>query len=176
MFDQTSQTACVQQVPQNTATTLAIGDIIRWPLAGYSDAIALIVDVESIAGWRVLTIAPGVDDHAQPVQSGTLRVTRLDEVRQSGLLQPLRFDLERGFCVAPSHPALQWMPEMVVVGHLCDTALERLHDQRAHLHALRDIAAAKRKSRRAARRGDRRTGWRVMPRPARPNVAQEGRQ
>ena len=50
MFDQTSPTTCVQQVPQNTPTTLAIGDIIRWPLASNSNAIALIVDAESIAG------------------------------------------------------------------------------------------------------------------------------
>ena len=176
MFQQTPQTTCALPVPQNQSSTLAIGSIIRWPLPNNPDALALIVDIESIAGWQVLAIAPGTDDHAQPVRPGTLRLSHLDEVRQSGLLRPVRFDLNRRFSIAPSHPALAATQEFPIVGHLCESAVERLHAQRARIHALRDIAAARREERRAVRRGDRRTGWRAMPRPARPQGAQEGRQ
>lgn len=176
MFDQTSPTTGTLPVPQNQPASLAIGSIIRWLLPNNPEAVALIVDVERIAGWPVLTIAPGIDDHVQPVRPGTLRLSRFDEVRQSGLVGPLRFDLDRRISIAPSHPALAATQELPVVGHLCDSALARLQEQRARLHALRDIAAARREERRAERRGDRRTGWRAMPRPARPQSAQEGRQ
>lgn len=176
MFDQTPQAGAALPVPQNQSSALAIGSIIRWPLPSNPEALALIVDAESIAGWQVLTIAPGVDDHAQPVRSGTLRLSRLDEVRQSGLLRPMRFELGRRFSIAPSHPALTATQELRVIGHLCESALERLHAQRARLHALRDIAAVRREERRTERRGDRRTGWRAMPRTARAQNAQEGRQ
>ncbi|WP_255435562.1 hypothetical protein [Paracoccus sp. S1E-3] len=43
-----------------------------------------------IGGWHVLTLAPGVEDHAQPVHPGTLSL-RLDEVRTAGLGRPIRF-------------------------------------------------------------------------------------
>lgn len=175
MFDQTSRAACVQPRPQTTPVSVAIGDLIRWPLAGDTEAIALIVDVESIGGWRVLSIAPAVADQGQPVRAGTLRLARLDEVRQSGLARPVRFDMDGRISVAPSHPGLAGAAEPVVVGHLCETALARLHAQRARLHALRDIAAARREERRGARQGDRRAGWRAAPRPAPAQGAQEGR-
>lgn len=176
MFDQTPQTTGALPVPQNQSSALTIGSIIRWPLPINAEAVALIVDIESIAGWQVLTIAPGSDDHAQPVRAGTLRLNRLDEVRQSGLLRPVRFDLDRRISIAPSHPALTATQELPIIGHLCESALERLHGQRARIHALRDIAAARREERRAERRGDRRTGWRAVPRAARAQGAQEGRQ
>lgn len=176
MFDQTSQTTCALPAPQHQSRALTIGSIIRWPLPNNSEALALIVDVESIAGWQVLTIAPGVDDHAQPVRPGTLRLSRLDEVRQSGLLRPVRFELDRRISIAPSHPALAATQELRVIGHLCERVLERLHAQRARIHALRDIAAARREERRTERRGDRRTGWRAGSRAARAQSAQEGRQ
>ncbi|WP_134727158.1 hypothetical protein [Paracoccus luteus] len=176
MLHQTPETTSARPVPQGWRNTIAVGDIIRWTLTGDTQAVALIVDVETVAGWQVLTIAPGVDDHAQPVRPGTLRLTRLDEVRQSGLLRPVRFDLERRFSIAPSHPALTATQEPPVVGHLCERALERLHTQRARIHALRDIAAWRRAERRAARTGDRRTGWRLSPPAAQPQRAQEGRQ
>lgn len=177
MFDQTPQTtAAALPVPQNPRSALTIGSIIRWPLPSNPEALALIVDAESIAGWQVLTIALGVDDHAQPVRSGTLRLSRLDEVRQSGLLRPVRFDLNRRISIAPSHPALAATQELPIIGHLCESALERLHAQRARLHALRDIAAARREERRTERHGNRRTGWRVGSRAARAQSAQEGRQ
>lgn len=176
MFHAPSPTTCALRVAQNPRSALAIGSIIRWPLADSPDALALIVDVESIGGWQVLTIAPGVDDHAQRVRPGTLRLSRLDEVRQSGLLRPVRFDPDRRFSIAPSHPALAATPELPIVGRLCESALERLHAQRARIHALRDIAAARRDERRAERRGDRRTGWRAVPQAAKPQSAQESRQ
>jgi|GEM_PF-3996084 len=176
MFDQTPQTTAALPAPHDQRSVLTIGSIIRWPLPRNPEAVALIVDAESIAGWQVLTIAPGVDDHAQPVRPGTLRLSRLDEVRQSGLLRPVRFDLDRRFSVAPSHPALAATQELPVVGHLCGSALERLHKQRARMHALRDIAAARREERRTERRGDRRTSWRAGSRAARAQNAQEGRQ
>lgn len=176
MFDQTPQTTGALPAPRNPHSALTIGSIIRWPLPSNPEALTLIVDVESIAGWQVLTIAPGVDDHGQPVRPGTLRLSRLDEVRQSGLLRPVRFELGRRFSIAPSHPALAAMQELPIIGHLCESALERLHDHRARLHALRDIAATRREEQRAERQGDRRTGWRAMRRMARPQVAQEGRQ
>lgn len=175
MFDQTSQAACVQPVPQTTPVSVAIGDLIRWPLAGDPDAVALIADVESIGGWRVLSIAPAAADHGQPVRPGTLRLARLDEVRQSGLTHPVRFDLDGRVSVAPSHPGLAGAAGPVVIGHLCETALARLHAQRARIHALRDIAAARREERRGGRQGDRRTGWRAAPRPVPAQGAQEGR-
>lgn len=154
---------------------IAIGDIIRWPLDDSADGgLALIIDIEMIGGWRVLTLAPGVADHAQLVRPGTLRLTRLDEVRDAGLLRPIRFELGRRICVAPQHPSLAVSAGSPVVGHLCDRALERLHIKRARIHALRDIAAARRDERRANRQPDRRTGcWPVATRPvARPAAAQ----
>lgn len=146
--------------------TIAIGDIIRWPLGSdngdepdASDDLALVIDIEMIGGWRVLTVAPGVEDHAQPVRPGTLRLTRLDEVRNAGLQRPIRFELGRRISIAPQHPSLAVSTQSPVIGHLCDRALERLHRARARIHALRDIAAARRDERRANRQPDRRTGW-----------------
>lgn len=156
--------------------TIAIGDIIRWPLGSSSDDddLALVIDIEMIGGWRVLTLAPGVEDHAQPVRPGTLRLTRLDEVRDAGLLKPIRFELGRRVSIAPQHPSLAVSTQSPVIGHLCDRALERLHGARARIHALRDIAAARRDERRANRQPDRRTGWwPVATRPvARPEATQ----
>ncbi len=150
--------------------TTAIGSIIRWPLGGdASDGLALVVDIETIGGRRVLTVAPGVDDVAQPVRPGTLRLTRLDEVRNAGLTTPVRFELGHRISIAPHHPSLSDAAESPVVGHLCDRALERLHAERARPHALTDIAAARRNERRANRQPDRRTGWwPVATRPVAP--------
>ena len=178
----------IHQKPElNTAAAVtdwrdvvAIGDVIRWPLSDTaSDGLALVVDIETIGGWRVLTVAPGVDDVAQPVRPGTLRLTRLDEVRNAGLERPVRFELGRRISVAPQHSGLSDAAESPVVGHLCDRALERLHAERARPHALTDIAAARRNERRANRQPDRRTGWwPVATRPAALSVgthAQEDR-
>ncbi len=152
--------------------TVAIGDIIRWPLGsdaaekpGASDGLTLVIDIEMIGGWRVLTVAPGVEDHAQPGRPGTLRLTRLDEVRDAGLLRPIRFEFGRRISVAPQNPGFAAGADSPVIGHLCDRALERLHSERARIHALRDIAAARRDERRAQRRPDRRTGWRSSATP-----------
>lgn len=153
--------------------SIAIGDIIRWPLDDSADGgLALIIDIDMIGGWRVLTLAPGVADHAQLVRPGTVRLTRLDEVRDAGLLKPIRFELGRRISVAPQHPSLTAAAELPVVGHLCDRALERLHAERARIHALRDIAAARRSERRSNRQPDRRTGWwPVSTRPVAPPAA-----
>lgn len=81
---------------------VAIGDIIRSPLDGDQGCVALVIDIETINGWRVLTIAPAVRDVSQPVRPGTLRLTRLDEVRQSGLTRSARFELDRRISIAPA--------------------------------------------------------------------------
>lgn len=149
--------------------TVAVGDIIRWPLdssSDDSDGLALVVDIEMIGSWKVLTVAPGIADVAQPVRPATLRLTRLDEVRNAGLMRPIRFELGRRISVAPQHPGLSTSVASPVVGHLCEKALDRLHAERARIHALRDIAAARRNDRRANRAHDRRTGW--WPNSARP--------
>lgn len=151
---------------------IAIGDIIRWPLAANSDdsdGLALVIDIETIGNWQVLTVAPGIDDVAQPVRPGTLRLTRLDEVRDAGLMKPVRFELARRISIAPQHPGLANGSASPVVGHLCENALDRLYAERARIHALRDIAAARRSERRANRSHDSRTVWR--PSPARPAPA-----
>lgn len=149
---------------------VAIGDLVRWPLgpgAERGDGIALVVDIETIGGWRVLTVAPGIDDVAQPVRAGTLRITRLDEVRNAGLSRPVRFESGHRVSLAPQHPGLSADAGSPVVGHLCEKALVRLHAERARIHALRDIAAERRGERRAHRAHDRRTGWwRPARRPA----------
>ncbi len=156
---------------------ITIGDIVNWPLSdtaakpGDSKELALVIEVELIDGWRVLTVAPGVEDVAQPVRPGTLRLTRLDEVRNAGLTTPVRFELGHRISIAPHHPSLSDAAESPVVGHLCDRALERLHAERARIHALRDIAAARRSERRANRQPDRRTGWwPVATRPVAPST------
>ena len=82
----------------------------------------------------------------------------------------------RRISIAPSHPALAATQKVPVVGHLCESALERLHTQRARMHALRDIATARWEERRTKRNGDRRTCWRAVPRTARPQGVEEGRQ
>ena len=148
--------------------SIAVGDIIRWPLgAERGDGIALVVDIETIGGWRVLTVAPGASDVAQPVRVGTLRITHLDEVRSAGLSRPVRFELGRRVSLAPQHLGLSVGADSPIVGHLCEKALARLHAERACLHALRDIAAERRHERRAHRAHDRRTGWwRPARRPA----------
>ncbi|WP_295046802.1 hypothetical protein [uncultured Paracoccus sp.] len=175
MLHQTLQTTCAQALPQTSSRRAAVGDLIRWPLADGNAGVALIVDLETIAGRQILTVAQGVDDHGQPVRPGTLRVVRAAEVRQSGLDRPIRFYLEGRISIAVVHPALAGTDAPAVVGHLCDSALQRLHEHRARLHALRDIAASRRAERRSDRRSDPRTGWRAIPRTARKQT-QEGRQ
>lgn len=158
-------------VPQSAGAdlrrTIATGDIITWPQA--PAGLALVVEVETIRGWPLLTLALGEPDQSQPARGAVLRLIRMDEVRQSGLLTPMRFDLDRRISVAPTHPALADAPSPVV-GHLCEAAVARLHAGRARIHALRDIAAERRAAR---RRGDRRTAWRHAPQ--RQATAQEGR-
>lgn len=147
--------------------TIAVGDIMRWPLVANSDdsdGLALVIDIHTISGWRALTLVPGVSDVAQPVRPGTLRLTRLDEVRNAGLMRPVRFELGRRISVAPQHPGLAAGSASQVVGHVCERALERLQAERARIHALRDIAAARRNERRANRLHDRRTAWRPTAR------------
>lgn len=148
---------------------IAIGDIIRWPLAANSDdsdGLALVIDIYNIGGWQVLTVAPGIDDVAQAVRTGTLRLTRLDEVRNAGLMRPVRFELDRRISVAPQHPGLIAGVASPVAGHLCERALERLHIERARIHALRDIATVRRHERRPNRKQGRRTGWHEVARPS----------
>lgn len=161
-----------QKTATNTAVlisdwheSVAIGDIIRWPLDA-GESLALVVEIESIGGWRVLTVAPGIDDLSHAVRPGTLRLTRLDEVRSAGLDRAVRFELDRRISISPQHPAFDADEVSPVIGHLCDRALSRLHAERARIHALRDIASARRAERRGQRRADRRTGWRLAPRPA----------
>lgn len=176
MHHQTVEITCAQALPQSTAIRPAVGDLIRWPLVGKAAGVALVVDVETVAGRHVLTVAPGVGDHGQPVRSRTLRVVRASEMRQSRLDQPLRFALDGRISIAMSHPALAGAGAPGIVGHLCDSALQRLHDHRAHLHALRDIAASRHTERRSNGRSDPRTGWHAMPRTAGKPDTQEGRQ
>lgn len=145
--------------------SVAIGDIIRWPLDA-GNSLALVVEIETIGVWRVLTVAPGIDDQSQPVRPGTLRLTRLDEVRNSGLDRAVRFELDRRISISPQHPAFGAGGETPVIGHLCETALDRLHAERARIHALRDIASARQAERRNLRHADRRTDWRPALRPA----------
>ena len=163
----------------NWRDTIAVGAIVRWPLGsdngdkpGASDGLALVIDIETIGGWRVLTVAPGTADRSQAVRPGTLRLTRMDEVRNAGLDRPVRFDLDRRITISPQHPGFDANGDTPVVGHLCDRAMSRLHGERARIHALRDIASARRAERRGQRHADRRTGWRPAPRP----VADTGRE
>ena len=102
---------------------ITIGDIVNWPLSseitdkpGDSKNLALVIDIEMIGGWRVLTVAPGVEDHAQPARPGTLRLTRLDEVRDAGLLRPIRFELGRRISVAPQNPGVAAAADSPVIG------------------------------------------------------------
>lgn len=176
MLHQTVKTDCAQALPQTSSLRLAVGDLIRWPLADTPDAVALVVDVEMVAGRQVLTVVPGALDQAQAVRPDTLRVTRADEMRQAGLNRPMRFAVDARIAIAVAHPVLAGAGQPMHVGRLGDGALERLHALRARMQALRDIAASRREARRADRRGDTRTGWWHMPRPARPRDAQEGRQ
>ena len=149
--------------------TIAVGDIICWPL-GQGEGLGLVVEVETIGGWPMLGVAPGFADHGQPVGPGTLRLVRMDEVRDSGLTAPVRFALGLRVSVALSHPDIG----SPVIGHLCQPALDRLQAERARIHALRDIAAARREGRSSSRRSDTRTGWRPSPRRT-PTAAREVR-
>ena len=170
MVSQMNEDIMIHQTPtRNSAEPMAdwrekvaVGDIIRWPLgtgAESIDSIALVIDIETVGGWRVLTVAPGIDDVAQPVRAGTLRIVRLDEVRHAGLAKPVRFELARRISLAPQHPGLRIDAGSPIIGNLCEKALARLHAERARIHALRDIAAERRGERRAHRAHDRRTGW-----------------
>lgn len=164
MFYQSATVAEAAPVVPTWRAEITVGDIIRWPLDGGSNALGLVVEVERIGGWPVLILAPGAADFSQPVHPGTLRLTGLHEVRRSGLSAPTRFELARRVGIAAGHPALQ-TEASPVIGHLCESALERLHAERARIHAVRDIAAARRNERCAGRRGDPRTGWRRGTRP-----------
>lgn len=138
---------------------ISIGDLIRWPLGGGAESIALVVEVGAVVGWRTLILALALPDHSQPVRPATFRMTRADDLFAAGLAAPVRFELDRGVSVSPRHPCLL-TGASPLLGRLSGTALDRLNDARARLHALRDIAAARREE----RRGDRRTAWRPQPR------------
>lgn len=55
---------------RNISASLAIGDLIRWPLADHAGAIELIVDVETFGTGQVAA----VEDHAEPIRANTLWV------------------------------------------------------------------------------------------------------
>lgn len=168
MFHQTLNDAASAEVLADRREAITIGDIIKWPLSAAGNNLALVVDIDIAPGMQLLTIAPGVADHAQPVRPGTFRLARSGELRRCGLTQAIRFDLNRRISVSPQHSALHGAASPVIA-RLCAAALERLHVERARLHALRDMATARREEGRMGRRptrpGDTRTGWRRASRP-----------
>lgn len=171
----TPQTASARRLPSDWHDMLATGDIIRWPLGGGPEGLALVVEIGAIAGSRVLSVAPGLVERCQPVRTGTLRLSE-SEARHSGLPCRMRFELDLRISLAATHRALSYAQGSPVIGRLSKSPLERLNAQSACIHALRDIAAARRKERRAQPRGDRRTDWRIAAGMVRPQAAQEGRQ
>lgn len=171
MLHHTPKTINARRLPLDWRDMLAVGDIIRWPLSGDSKGLGLIVESDAIAGWRVLSVAPGSVERGQPARTGTLRLSE-SEARHVGLPCRMRFELAQRISLPARHRALSAAQGSPVIGRLSKIPLERLNAQRARIHALRDIAAARREE----RRGDRRTGWRPAPRTARPRGAQEVQQ
>ena len=85
--------------------TIAIGDIIRWPLGsdngdkpGASDGLALVIDIETIGGW-LMRVAGRIPMQGEVVTSERLRVTVLDgspasinKIRVEILPEPKKLD------------------------------------------------------------------------------------
>ncbi|MDO5622434.1 MAG: hypothetical protein Q4G24_13295 [Paracoccus sp. (in: a-proteobacteria)] len=109
MIHQNIGTAVAVQGSDNWREAAQIGDIIRWPF-DIGAGLGLVVEAGAIAGWRVLSIAPGERDHSQPVGPGCLRLIRPTELRACGLDGPLRFHLSRSISLAPHTPRWRRQP------------------------------------------------------------------
>lgn len=159
LYHSLQMTSTRRQLPDRY-DMLAVGDIIRWPLSGDPEGCVLIVETDAIAGCWVLSVVPGLVERGQPLRTGTLRLSE-SEARRAGLPCRMRFELELRISLAPRHRVLSTAQGSPVIGRLSGSLLEQLSSQRARIHALGEVAAARREVRRAQSRSDRRTGWRI---------------
>lgn len=126
---------------------LAYGALVlfRFPLPGHA-ALArpcLVLDVEMIRGRRCAVLAPAMQPNCSPAPGRRVVVDRRADWRAAGLMRATRFCVSSRLIVPLEHAgfAVTQSTGTPVLGQLEGSATERMHVERARLHALRDIRA-----------------------------------
>ena len=114
----------------------------------------LILDLVTIAGTTLVTLAYGTTAHTNANRGYEIHVTRAEAMRAAGVHRPTRFVGARRITVSADHHGFAAnRAGTAVVGRLAEPEFDRLNAVRARIHAEADMAA----ERHAARRRDR---WR----------------
>lgn len=110
----------------------------------------LVIDVDRAGAVPTATIAYGTTWTEGGRRRSNVFVISPGATASAGVERPTRFDLDRHLTVTLD----RFGPgrSSPVIGHLDARALTRMHAIRARLHALRDIAAERRRERVAGRR------------------------
>ena len=110
----------------------------------------LVLEVEDRGGRRFAEIAYGTSSETRANVGGDLVVAAPEELAVAGLRKPTRFVCSRRVWVSLDHPGWDINPAhpSPIIGHLAPKATRKMNAIRARLHALRDIAADRRASRR----------------------------
>lgn len=153
MLDMTLHAA----TPAAWQTSLRPGDIVlyRFPHAeedasgSPKSRTCLVLDVEHRNGRRFATLAYGTSATTAANRGEEIRVERPEALAAAGLDRRTRFVGARRVTVSLDHPGFDLNPRFgtPVLGRLDERDMARMNEVRARIHALRDIAAERRRAR-----------------------------
>lgn len=113
----------------------------------------LVLDVVAIAGTRLITLAYGTSSPKPTSRAYVIPCDWRDDWRAAGLLRPTHFRGVRRVSVTADHPGFACnRAGTPVIGRLEGRPFERMNAVRGRLHAEADIAAERRRERRASSR------------------------
>jgi hypothetical protein len=134
------------------------GDVVlyRFPCAEEHPAeppkrrTCLVLEVEDRSGRRFVQLAYGTSVESTANRGDEIRVFSPEETALAGVRKPTRFVCSRRIRVALDHPGwdINRAHRSPIIGRLAPTATRKMNAIRTRNHALRDIAADRRASRR----------------------------
>ncbi|MCA0273078.1 MAG: hypothetical protein LCH69_13595 [Proteobacteria bacterium] len=158
MFDTQPDDHIAKPAPATAGwqSRLTHGDVVmfRYPVADGDGETpkprpCLILDVVTIAGSTLVTLAYGTTACSSANRGYEIHVTRAEAMRAAGLHRPTRFVGARRITVTTGHPGFaENRAGTPVVGRLGELEFERLNAVRARIHAEADMAAERRATRR----------------------------
>lgn len=156
MFDMTPTRTAAP--PSDWRSLLQPGDVVlfRFPCAEPNPPeppkrrTCLVIEVEDRGGQRCAEIVYGTSADTAANTGDEIHVAAPEEIARAGLRKPTRFVCSRRITVSLDHPGWDLNPRhpSPIIGQLTLKAMTRLNAIRARIHALRDIAADRRASRR----------------------------
>lgn len=146
--------------PEAWQDRLSHGDVVafRFPVADEDGAPpksrpCLVLDVVTIAGTTLVTLAYGTTAQSDANRGCEIHVTRPEAMRAAGVHRPTRFVGARRITVSVDHSGFAAnRAGTPVIGRLGAPEFERLNAVRARIHAEADMAAERHATRRRERR------------------------